>query len=133
MRFEFDPPLPPASAVVDTFGQTIRLIEGDQLLATARWIAPASSVGSVQLLELHVDPKVRRAGHGRRVMQQLLDQAVKYHTAGKLHLRRIWVGVGHKSQVIGRAFLTGEGFHHVGSAGGLFGDEDMLVYVKAYR
>jgi ribosomal protein S18 acetylase RimI-like enzyme len=132
MRFEFDPPLPPA-AVADSFVQTIRLTDGDQLLATARWIAPTSSVGSVQLLELHVDPKVRRAGHGRRVMQQLLDQAVKYHAARRLHLRRIWVGVGHKSQVIGRAFLTGEGFHHVGSAGGLFGDEDMLVYVKACR
>ena len=127
------PPLPPAVAGVETFGQTIRLIDGDTLLATARWIAPTSSVGSVQLLELHVDTKVRRAGHGRRVIQHLLDQAVKFHTARKTPLRRIWVGVGHKSQVIGRAFLTGEGFHHVGSAGGLFGDEDMLVYVKAYR
>jgi GNAT superfamily N-acetyltransferase len=131
MQFEFDPPLP--TAETDTFVQNVRLVDDGRLLGSARWVAPAATIGTVQLIELHVDPAVRRAGHGRRLMQQLIAQAVSLHTARKTHLRRIWAGVGHKSQVIGRSFLTGEGFHHVGSSGGLLGDEDLLIYVRALR
>jgi GNAT superfamily N-acetyltransferase len=131
MRFEHDPPLPTAEP--DTFVQTVRLVDDGRVLGSAKWVAPSATVGTVQLIEVHVDPAVRRAGHGRRLLHQVVAQAVSLHLSRKIHLRRIWIGVGHKSQVVGRSFLTGEGFHHVGSSGGLLGDEDLLIYVRALR
>ena len=64
-------------------------------------------------------------------MAQLLLQARLLGKLRKIKVRRVWIGVGHKTQVVGRSFLTGEGFHHVGSTGGLLHDEDQLIYVKA--
>ncbi len=45
---------------------------------------------------------------------------------------KMWLAVGHKSQVIARAFLTKHGFHHVSTTQNVLRGEDLLVYVKSW-
>jgi GNAT superfamily N-acetyltransferase len=85
----------------------------------------------VQILEFWIDPAFRRKGNGRRLMRGLVEQARVLHAIRKEPLRRLWIGVGHKTQVVGRSFLTCEGFHHISTTGGLMLDEDQLIYVKS--
>jgi len=46
-------------------------------------------------------------------------------------LRRVWVGIEQKSQVIARAFLTSRGFHHIATVDELYRDQELMVYVKS--
>jgi GNAT superfamily N-acetyltransferase len=124
------PPLP-AGKTAGVFIQTIQLLDGDRLLGRAVWIAAESSQGVVQILELWIEPAVRRSGHAKRLFRELIEQARALHKPRKQIVRRLWIAVGHKSQVVGRAFLTGEGFHHIATTGGLLQDEDQLIYVKS--
>jgi GNAT superfamily N-acetyltransferase len=125
-----EPPVPSKSSEV-LFAQTIQLKNGERVLGQARWAITALGHGVVQILELSVDPKHRRAGHGKRLMRELIQQARAYHKTRGESLRRLWIGVGHKSQVVGRSFLTAEGFHHIATTAGLLVDEDLVVYVKS--
>lgn len=126
-----DPPVPSKSTDV-LFAQTILLKDGEHLLGRARWAITAVGHGVVQLLEFWIDPQLRRAGHGRRLMRDLVAEARAYHKTRGESLRRMWVGVGHKSQVVGRSFLTSDGFHHIATTAGLLVDEDLVVYVKSF-
>jgi GNAT superfamily N-acetyltransferase len=130
MRFDCQPPLP-AKLTDQLFTQTIRSMDGDRTLTHITWTAPAVSEGAVQILELWTDPTVRRAGHARRLMRQLVEQARALHQQRKQPLRRFWIGVGHKTHIVARSFLTSEGFHHIGSTSGLLLDQDLLIYVKS--
>lgn len=125
-----DPPVP-AKKTDQLFTQAIVLKDGQRTLGRAVWCAAAPLQGVAQILELWIDPEFRRTGHGRRLLAALVAQARKLHALDKQPLRRLWIGVGHKTQVVGRAFLTGEGFHHVGTTCGLLEGEDLLVYVKS--
>jgi GNAT superfamily N-acetyltransferase len=125
-----DPPVPSKSSDV-LFAQTIYLKDGDRTLGQARWCITALGHGVVQVLEFSIDPKHRRAGHGRRLMRELIQQARAYHKARGESLRRMWIGVGHKTQVVGRSFLTSDGFHHIATTSGLLQGEDLLIYVKS--
>jgi GNAT superfamily N-acetyltransferase len=114
-----------------TFVQTIRLMDGDHQLGRAIWTANDPSQGVIQILELWVDPKARRAGNARRLYDRLIANAREYHKLRKEPLRRVWISMAHKSQVIGRSFLTGKGFHHISTTGGVLQEEDQLIYVKS--
>ena len=130
IAYQNDPPV--ISAKPDAlFTQVIQMRDDKRVLGKAAWNITSPSEGVVQILELWIDPSIRRAGHGRRLIGQIIAQARELHKAHKQPLRRLWVAVGHKTQVIGRSFLTGEGFHHIGSSGGLLKDQDMLIYVKS--
>ena len=124
-------PAVPAGKTAGAFIQTIQLRDGERVLGRAIWSAADPSQGVVQIVELWVEPKVRRGGHGRRLFRELIEQARAFHKPSKQIVRRLWIAVGHKSQVIGRAFLTGEGFHHISTTGGVYQDEDQLIYVKS--
>ena len=124
-----DPPLP--TKTTGLFVQTIQLLDGDRQLARAIWSATNPEHGVIQVLELWVDPAIRRRGHGRQLFRELIAQSRQFHKSQKQVVRRVWVGVAHKSQVVGRAFLTGEGFHHISTTGGVFQGEDQLIYVKS--
>jgi GNAT superfamily N-acetyltransferase len=125
----------PSTKTTGVFVQTIELMDDTQTLGQtlgrAIWAATEPTQGVVQILELWIDPTVRRAGHGRRLFRAVIEQARSYHKIRRENLRRVWVSIGHKSQVVGRAFLTSEGFHHISSTGGLMQDEDQLIYVKS--
>jgi GNAT superfamily N-acetyltransferase len=124
------PPLP-ADKFSGTFVQTIHMQDGTRRLGRAVWSAADPSQGVVQILDLWVDSDNRRSGHGRRLLRALIEQARLFHKPANQPVRRLWLGIGHKSKVVGRSFLTGEGFHHISTTGGLLQDEDQLIYVKS--
>ena len=130
LTFQPNPEIIDAGAT-GVFVQTVELMDDDRTLGRAVWATSDASQGVIQILELTIDRKVRRAGHGRRLYRGVIDQARAYHKLQKENLRRVWVSIGHKSQVVGRSFLTSEGFHHISSTGGLLQDEDQLIYVKS--
>jgi GNAT superfamily N-acetyltransferase len=128
--FSYTPPLP-TKPTSGPFTQKIVLTDGEDQLGRATWHSTEDAAGVTQILELWIDPAHRRSGLGRRLLLALIEQARAYHRQHQRSLRRLWSGVGHKQQVIGRSFLTREGFHHIGSACGILHDQDMLIYVKS--
>lgn len=126
--FEHIPPLPdkPAKRLI----QTIHLYEGDQPIGQAAWCC--GSDGIVQLMQLDIDERHLRQGHGHRLLEEVLRQARLHHRRLDVPLRRAWMLVEQKSQIIGRAFLTDHGFHHVATAAGLYHDQDGLIYMRAF-
>lgn len=127
--FESTPAI--SSQTIGTFVQTIRLMDGDNQMGRGVWTANDPSQGVIQILELWVDPKARRTGHARQLYDHVIANAREYHKLRKQPLRRVWISMAHKSQVIGRSFLTGQGFHHISTTGGVLQDEDQLIYVKS--
>src|SRR4051812_34954401 len=132
--FNHQPPLPSRLPPHEREGffQTIQLRDGDELLATARWHAPMGQQGVVQLIELVVAPAHCRHGHGSSLLREVIQQATALHKLKKLRLRRLWVSVEQKTQVIARAFLTQNGFHHTATINELLADQDALVYVRTF-
>jgi ribosomal protein S18 acetylase RimI-like enzyme len=132
--FNHDPPLPP-SFPRDThtgFAQSITLHEADQPLALARWHAPSGEQGVVQLVELTVDPAHRRRGLGSALLREVIQQATALHQLKHFRLRRLWISVEQKTQVIARAFLTQHGFHHTATIKELLDHQDAMVYVRTF-
>jgi len=118
---------------VGAFQQSIELREGDELIGNARWICSGdSSEGVVQILELNVSAGRGRRGNGRALMDHLTQQAKDYFKLHNIKLRRIWIVIEQKRQVIGRSFLMKFGFHHVGTVHEMLKDEDLLVYMRTF-
>jgi GNAT superfamily N-acetyltransferase len=116
-----------------SFIQSVRLMDGEQVLAQARWqVSGEAAQGVAQLLELTVAEGRRRQGHGRRVMDAMTAQVREHFSSRKVTLRRVWVAIDQKRQVIGRSFLMQFGFNHVGTIGELLRDEDLLVYMRTF-
>jgi len=129
-----DPPLPVVRPkTTESFLQTICLVDGDQLIGQARWLAGVEpGHGVVQILELTVSSARRRQGFGRRLMEAVEKQAVGYFRLRKIKLRRLWIAIEQKHQVVGRSFLMQFGFNHVGTISELLKDEDLLVYMRTF-
>src|SRR5882724_1371269 len=107
---------PPVSLkkITGAFQQLIELRDGDELIGHARWICSGdASEGVVQILELNVSAGRGRRGHGQALMGLLTKEAKDYFKLHKVKLRRIWIVIEQKRQVIGRSFLMKFGFHHV--------------------
>ncbi len=128
-RVEADPPTRPAGAPLP-FVQRLQMTDDVEPIGHATWTTGGD--GIVQLLELSIQPHHRRRGLGRHLFRSVADHAKTYHRSASVPLRRIWATVGHKRHVVGRAFLTGEGFHLLASTSGLYADEDLLIYVKSF-
>ena len=120
------PPPPP----VPGFTQMLRLVEADRTIGWARWHIADASQGVMQILELEVDTTLRRQGYGRRLMDAAIAQGRQYLANHQLPLRRVWLAVQQKRQIIARSFLTKCGFHHTGSVEDLLAGQEALVYVK---
>lgn len=122
---------PPVSADDGSlpFVQTVRLADGGRAVGHAVWTTGGD--GIAQLVHLSIDPAHRRRGLGRHLYRAVVEQCRTYHR-GPMSFRRLWVAVPHKRFVVGRAFLTGEGFHLLTSSAGVYADEDLLVYVRSY-
>jgi GNAT superfamily N-acetyltransferase len=132
--FHHQPPIPLSMSgdEWDGFAQTIRLSEGGKMLAIARWHASAREQGVVQLVELTVHPSHCRRGLGSALLNEVLQQAIVLHQLKKLRLRRIWVSIEQKTQVIARAFVTRHGFHHTATIKDLLDHQDALIYVRTF-
>lgn len=125
----------PAVAAQDTrdelFTQTVTLRDGDASIGLARWAAGPEGV--VQLLCLQVDKSHRRQGHGRRLLNEVIRQARQLYAPRPAGLRRMWLIVEQKQQIIARAFLMGSGFHHVATIKDLYHDQDALIYLRSFN
>ena len=110
--------------------RTVRMADGDRLIGRATWAVTDAGEGLIQILSIAIVPAEQRRGHGRRLLHGLYDGA-RAQLAPQ-PLRRAWIATGNKAHVIARAFLTGEGYHHVGSNGGVYRDQDLLIYVKSF-
>lgn len=86
--------------------------------------------GVVLIAHLEVEADHRRRGHGSRLLDALVRDAMSDPAVGRL--RRIVAPVAQKSQVHARAFFTRHGFHHTGTLNDLLRGEDLLIYSKAY-
>ena len=126
----FDPPV----AGTDGFLQTIRFHVDDRPIATARWhVVQGTPDGVAQIIDFQVLPPHQRRGHGKRLIAAVIDQLRAYHRARKTALRRVWVGLRHKSHVIARAFFASQGFTHVATVRDLLSDEDLLIYMRTFN
>ena len=114
---------------IDVQPGAVRLLDGERLIGRATFVVTDAAEGLVQLLSIEIDPGEQRRGHGKQLLRGVYDAA-----RGELGRppRRVWVSTGNKVHVVARAFLTGEGYHHVGSNGGIYRDQDLLIYVKSF-
>ena len=129
----FDPPLPRAGSNSDQpFLQRIVLFDGSGELARAAWHTTGRD-GVVQLVDLVVAPQHRRRGHGAQLLNVVVEQTRSFfRLRAPQALRRIWVNVEQKNQVIARSFLTRHGFHHIATIPDVARNQDLLVYVKSF-
>ena len=130
-RFVHTPPGPPPKPVA-TFLQRIELRDARQLVGEAVWHLNSMDEGVVQLVELTVDAALRRKGHAGALLNEVIGQARAVCKLRRVPLRRIWVPLEQKSQVVARSFLTKHGFHHTASVTDLLRDQDLLVYVRSF-
>jgi hypothetical protein len=129
--FSYAPPLP-ANPTNEGFVQTIKMSASGKPVGLARWhVRPGAADGVTQLLELTIIAR-NRQGHGRQLMAEVTKQARAYFKSRGSHLRRMWIAVEQKGQVIGRAFLTEQGFHHVATLPELMHAQDALLYMKSF-
>src|SRR5438045_3539203 len=100
-----DPPAPRKVAKGgDSFVQTIDLMDGATRIGRARWQCVSDlSQGVVQILELTVASRFRRQGHAHRLMEAVTAQAGDYFKTGGARLRRLWIAIEQKEQVIARS------------------------------
>ena len=133
MQFTYIPLLPRAiNAKSNSFLQRIELRERRRPIGCAAWHVIDLDDGVAQLVELTVEPTLQRRGHGSALLNESIAQARTVCRLKRAPLRRLWVALGQKSQVIARAFLTRHGFHHTASVTDLLRDQDLLVYVRAF-
>lgn len=129
--FSYVPALP-AKPSNEGFVQTVRILAAGKPLGTARWhVRPGPSDGVAQLLELTITGRARE-GSGRQLLEAVIKQTRAYFKTRGTRLRRMWIAVEQKGQVIGRAFLTEHGFHHVGTIQELMHGQDTLLYMRSF-
>jgi GNAT superfamily N-acetyltransferase len=129
--FSQDPPLP-KKVTNEAFMQTVRLLDAGKPIGSARWHArPGAMDGVAQLLDLTITERGRQ-GHGGQLIDEVVKQARAYFKSRGTRLRRMWMAVEQKGQIIGRAFLTEHGFHHVGTMSELMKGQDTLLYMKSF-
>ena len=114
------------------FVQQIRLMENGKKIGMAGWHCGGGADGVAQLLYLTIDDEVNRQGHAGRLLRAAVEQVQVYHRTRQTPLRRMWIGMEQKAQVKGRAFLTGQGFHHVATVSNLHRDQDLLIYARSF-
>lgn len=128
-HFTYDP----STAAQAGFVQTITMSERGKRLGVARWHAADDSPdGVVQILDFQIDPPFRRQGNGKKMMAALVEQCLAYSRTRRQPLRRLWVSVRQKKQVIARAFILSQGFTHIATIRDLLDGEDALVCIRTF-
>ena len=122
----------PAAGAKPPFTQQITLELNGKTIGRARWFAPDSSDGVMQILDLSIDPLHQRQGHGSALLKQVYDQALAFFRAADLKPRRVWVTIEQKRQVIGRAFFSRHGYHHVATIDNVYIKQSGLIYQRSF-
>lgn len=110
--------------------RTIELTAGGLVVARVMYHLTAPPLATLQVLDLWVAEAHRRKKVATRLWELALADGRKL--LGPAKLRRVYAGVGHKSHVPMRAFLTHQGCHHVATTPQLYRGEDLLTYIKSY-
>ena len=110
--------------------RTLTITVEGRLVARLAYHLTPPPLATMQILDMWVEEPRRRQKVCTRLWEMALLDARKL--LGNDKLRRVHAGVGHKSHVLGRAFLTHQGFHHVTTTAGLYRGEDLLTYIKSY-
>ena len=130
-EFSYAPPFPSKTGN-EGFVQQITMNDAGKPIGFARWhVRLGTADGVAQLLDLTITAQIRR-GHGRQLFAEVTKQARAYFKSRGTRLRRMWIAVEQKGQVIGRAFLTEQGFHHVATLQELMHGQDTLMYMKSF-
>ena len=128
--YSYEPPLPPVAP--NAFVQTVRMTDEGEPIGYATWSIPDIDAGVLQILSMALLPAHRRRGPGKRLLREVLKQGHARCKSRKRKLRKAWMLVRQKGQVVGRSFLPGQSFHHVSTISNLLKDEDGLVYIRAF-
>jgi len=128
--FRVTPTLPEAPST-GPFIQTVILTEQNVDIGKAIW-AVNEDASVFQILHIHITAEHRRAGTGGTLLDETLRSIKQFARQRGVKPRRVWIVVEQKSQVIARAFLTRQGFHHTTTISNLLKDQDALVYQKAF-
>jgi GNAT superfamily N-acetyltransferase len=126
-------PIVPVAPTSAGFVQQITLNESRLPVGRITWFMPANDDGVMQVLEMQIDPAHRRRGHASRLLGEAVAQARLLCKHRGIQLRRTWIAIEQKSQVVARAFLTKQGYHHTSSATNLLKNQDLLLYQKAWE
>jgi GNAT superfamily N-acetyltransferase len=110
------------------FFQTIELLEGESVIASATWFTTGTD-GVIQMLDIRVEASHRRRRVGTRLFKVLTKEAALFFKQRGGKLRRVICNAEQKSHIVARAFLTHVGFHHVQTIGNTLKQEDILVYL----
>jgi len=130
-RLSVDPPVR-TSVATATFLQTITASDKGKPVGRAVWASSPTQPGAVQIVALEVHPDRARQGMGSLLMTRLFDEANQRARNFNTPLRRIWIVIEQKTQIVSRGFLTRHGFHHVKTLDALLKDEAAMVYVKSF-
>lgn len=114
------------------FGQKIDLMLNGKLAGTARWHAPESADGIVQVCDIRIAPEFQRQGHGSLLLRRLYAEATAVFIAAGVKPRRVWILIEQKRHVIARAFLSRNGFQHVSTMRDAFKKQDGMIYQRSF-
>jgi ribosomal protein S18 acetylase RimI-like enzyme len=109
--------------------RSVELRDGSNRIAVATWSNSMNADGVVKLLHVEVAAEHRRKGHGSAVFDEAIQLAREDLQKAGHRLRRVVAIAEQKEQIIGRAWLTHVGFHHVTTVKNTLIDQDMLVYL----
>lgn len=109
--------------------QTIELSDHGTVIGRAIWMDDGSPDGHVRLLDVFVDPKHRRRGHGVALIRTAIAEAKRLGQTLGRPPRRVSASVDQKRHIHARAMLTKLGFHHVGTLEHVLKDQDILIYL----
>jgi len=113
--------------VGDAIVETVVLADGQKVIGQATWFTSGTD-GHASVLQVSVDPNFGRQGHGAAIVKKVIQRAKGHFESRGGRLRRVTINAEQKSQVVGRAFLTKLGFHHVGTLSNVLVKQDLMVY-----
>lgn len=116
------------TAPIGSIVQRIEMFDGSKLVGHSLWYTSGTMDGHIQILELEIKKPFQRQGFGARLLRIVRDEAEKFLSRSNIKLRRITIEVPHKTQIIGRSFLTKQGFHHVETLAHVLIKQDLLIY-----
>ena len=122
---------PPVGATLP-FGQQVELILNGELVAVARWHAPDTADGIIQIADIHVVEGHQRQGHGSALLHKVYAEAKVLFATVNIKPRRAWIVVEQKRHVTARAFLSRHGFQHVATLTALHRGQDGMIYQRSF-
>ncbi|MFQ5832350.1 MAG: GNAT family N-acetyltransferase [Candidatus Thorarchaeota archaeon] len=108
--------------------RTILCLENQEVIGTVSWdIRGNLDDGVVELIGLGVNPKFRRQGIARKLVETLIQDVSEYYSKSKHHLRVIYLFM-EKQNDLGRSFYNTMGFKEVAEVPLLYPHDDASIW-----